>query len=380
MAANGLAGRVTILAGDNRCTAPKGVADRVMLGLIPSSEAAWPAALAALRPASGGWLHVHANVTDSDEGRWVAATVAELQRLAAAAGVPLACRAARLERVKWYAPHVRHVVLDVEARPPGAPFATPPDAPLRPAKPPRPAAAPKPAPTAAAAPAAAPAAGAAPTAPPPLPPYPTARSACVADAPHVPILTGPMPAARFAAEVAPRRAPVLLRGLDLGPAGRGAWTAQRLAAVPGPGAATVSAHVTRDPRGALDFVRKNYVFRNMSLRELALRAAGLPPPPGEGGGGAAWPPLTEGGEGPERLYLRSVGANPRKARARARRWRRRLAVRRACPSLTPPPAARRSPPAACASRPPLCARARRSPAAWRPASRSWRRRWRCPSL
>ena len=42
--------------------APRGVADRVNLGLLPSSEAGWPAACAALNPASGGWLHVHGNV------------------------------------------------------------------------------------------------------------------------------------------------------------------------------------------------------------------------------------------------------------------------------------------------------------------------------
>ena len=38
------------------------MADRVNLGLLPSSEAGWPAACAALRPDSGGWLHVHGNV------------------------------------------------------------------------------------------------------------------------------------------------------------------------------------------------------------------------------------------------------------------------------------------------------------------------------
>ena len=32
------------------------------LGLLPSSEAGWPAACAALNPSSGGWLHIHGNV------------------------------------------------------------------------------------------------------------------------------------------------------------------------------------------------------------------------------------------------------------------------------------------------------------------------------
>ena len=43
------------------------MADRVNLGLIPSSEAGWPVACAALKPYSGGTLHVHGNVTAFDE-------------------------------------------------------------------------------------------------------------------------------------------------------------------------------------------------------------------------------------------------------------------------------------------------------------------------
>ena len=42
---------------------PVGVADRVNLGLIPSSEAGWSVACAALKPSSGGILHIHGNVT-----------------------------------------------------------------------------------------------------------------------------------------------------------------------------------------------------------------------------------------------------------------------------------------------------------------------------
>lgn len=40
----------------------KGVADRVNLGLVPSSEEGWPAACEALNNVTGGWLHVHGNV------------------------------------------------------------------------------------------------------------------------------------------------------------------------------------------------------------------------------------------------------------------------------------------------------------------------------
>lgn len=44
-------------------TCPKRVADRVNLGLIPSSEGSWEVACAALKLDTGGILHVHGNVT-----------------------------------------------------------------------------------------------------------------------------------------------------------------------------------------------------------------------------------------------------------------------------------------------------------------------------
>lgn len=44
---------------------PKGIADRVNLGLIPSSKAGWHVACAALKP-EGGMLHIHSNVTTTE--------------------------------------------------------------------------------------------------------------------------------------------------------------------------------------------------------------------------------------------------------------------------------------------------------------------------
>lgn len=54
--------RYAILGGDNKIMAPRGVADHVNLGLIPSSEGSWEAGVAALRRDKGGVLHVHGNV------------------------------------------------------------------------------------------------------------------------------------------------------------------------------------------------------------------------------------------------------------------------------------------------------------------------------
>ena len=44
-----------------------GVADRVSLGLLPSSEAGWGVACTALKEA-GGWLHIHGNVNSKAGG------------------------------------------------------------------------------------------------------------------------------------------------------------------------------------------------------------------------------------------------------------------------------------------------------------------------
>ncbi|XP_052797605.1 tRNA wybutosine-synthesizing protein 2 homolog isoform X1 [Mya arenaria] len=52
----------TVLFGDNRKVCPVGVADRVNLGLIPSSRDGWPVACRALKPTTGGILHIHHNV------------------------------------------------------------------------------------------------------------------------------------------------------------------------------------------------------------------------------------------------------------------------------------------------------------------------------
>ena len=54
--------RYTILEGDNRLVCPKNIADRVNLGLIPTSEGSYKAAIDALKSKSGGILHIHSNV------------------------------------------------------------------------------------------------------------------------------------------------------------------------------------------------------------------------------------------------------------------------------------------------------------------------------
>ncbi|KAL9816413.1 putative transferase [Arabidopsis thaliana] len=113
--ANSVSERCIILEGDNRITAPKGVADRVNLGLIPSSEGSWVTAIQALRP-EGGILHVHGNVKDSDESSWGEHVTKTLSDIARAEGRSWEVTVEHIEKVKWYAPRIRHLVADVRCR------------------------------------------------------------------------------------------------------------------------------------------------------------------------------------------------------------------------------------------------------------------------
>ncbi|XP_059144933.1 tRNA wybutosine-synthesizing protein 2 homolog [Physella acuta] len=59
---NGVFEKCTVIEGDNRKLQLRDLADRVNLGLIPSSEESWPMAVQVLKP-TGGVLHIHGNVT-----------------------------------------------------------------------------------------------------------------------------------------------------------------------------------------------------------------------------------------------------------------------------------------------------------------------------
>ena len=162
LAANGVVDRCTVYPGDNQLSAPQlaGTCDRVHLGLIPSSELAWPLACNALRRDKPGMLHVHANVNKAQIDEWVERLKLELASLlggaksatrsqsleamhpdqradweaaaaaAAAADNDEGCdtetssgqwnvEVLHIELVKWYAPKIKHVVADVRCTPPG---------------------------------------------------------------------------------------------------------------------------------------------------------------------------------------------------------------------------------------------------------------------
>ncbi|NWT16926.1 TYW2 protein, partial [Vireo altiloquus] len=147
---NGLQDRCHIHAGDSRQLELRDVADRVNLGLIPSSEEGWPVACRVLKKDTGGVLHIHHNVETrpallaergspeaeaqhptGDAGRetlgarlrpewqrWAEGTATRIQGLLAELhGRPWRTSVLHIEAVKSYAPHVHHLVLDLECRP-----------------------------------------------------------------------------------------------------------------------------------------------------------------------------------------------------------------------------------------------------------------------
>ena len=107
--ANGVEGRCVVHVGDNRETAGSlaGVADRVVLGLLPSSEEGYGTALSVLRP-EGGTLHVHGLAPAGEHGAWAEGVEGELSGMR-----PGSELSSSVTRVKSYAPHWDHVVLDV---------------------------------------------------------------------------------------------------------------------------------------------------------------------------------------------------------------------------------------------------------------------------
>jgi len=118
---NGVDERCTIHIGDNQDTAPAlaGIADRVLLGLLPSSEASWPLAVRCLKP-DGGVLHVHMNVVDKNPGdieAWGDKTLSTFDTLAQMENRQWELEISEIRKVKWYAPHIRHCVLILKAHP-----------------------------------------------------------------------------------------------------------------------------------------------------------------------------------------------------------------------------------------------------------------------
>ena len=123
-----------VFEGDNSVSARFGgplqsIADRVSLGLIPSSIPGWPLGVNVLKN-TGGMLHVHENVKDDEMDQWVIDICMVFEELfeekkrrydadeqAKYGNNKMSVRCIHLERVKSYAPHLYHVVADLECTP-----------------------------------------------------------------------------------------------------------------------------------------------------------------------------------------------------------------------------------------------------------------------
>lgn len=132
---NGVEDRCQVYLGDNRTTCPTDIADRVNLGLIPSSELSWETACLALKSKSGGILHIHANLDSgkpnteqfssakspfkySEWELWTNYAILTIKdMLLKLRRQNWTVEFLHLEHVKSYAPRVDHVVLDLMCRP-----------------------------------------------------------------------------------------------------------------------------------------------------------------------------------------------------------------------------------------------------------------------
>ena len=108
--------RCTVHFGDNSLTLQSseliGNIDRVFLGLLPSSRDGWKLALKALKN-RGGVIHLHGNSPGKKELEWANEVITQLSLISKEIGKNWRISLIHLEKVKWYSPHVRHVVLDL---------------------------------------------------------------------------------------------------------------------------------------------------------------------------------------------------------------------------------------------------------------------------
>ena len=110
---NAVSNRLTIIEGDNQITLQTltNIADRVHLGILPSSENTWPLAIDCLKK-SGGIIHIHMNVREKEIDSFVEYCLEQVKSYAGQRDFNT-IQLQHVEKVKWYAPHIRHIVIDV---------------------------------------------------------------------------------------------------------------------------------------------------------------------------------------------------------------------------------------------------------------------------
>tara|TARA_X000000368_G_C23041678_1_gene717225 strand:+ start:1577 stop:2506 length:930 start_codon:yes stop_codon:yes gene_type:complete len=113
---NKVSEKCIIHEGDNQLTVPKldvfGKINRVMLGLLPSSEMSWELAINSL-DSKGGILHLHGNSSAKKEKEWANKVISKLERISDNNNRDFKFELIHIEKVKSYAPKVNHLVLDI---------------------------------------------------------------------------------------------------------------------------------------------------------------------------------------------------------------------------------------------------------------------------
>ena len=109
--------RLTILTGDNSEIMQDlhNIADRVHLGILPSSKSAWKNAARCLKP-EGGFIHIHMNCKEEEITALAADILSEYETICCELNLDWELSINHIEKVKWYAPRIRHVVIDLECR------------------------------------------------------------------------------------------------------------------------------------------------------------------------------------------------------------------------------------------------------------------------
>ena len=113
---NKVSEKCIIHEGDNQLTVPKldvfGKINRVMLGLLPSSEMSWELAINSL-DSKGGILHLHGNASAKKEKEWANKVISKLESISDINNRDFKFELIHIEKVKSYAPKVNHLVLDI---------------------------------------------------------------------------------------------------------------------------------------------------------------------------------------------------------------------------------------------------------------------------
>lgn len=109
-------------------TCPVNCADRINLGLIPTSEGSYETAANALKIETGGYMHIHGNVDIKNKSKnslkdewleWSGFTVNKMKMLLEKRNDNIKWQVTvdHIEYVKSYGPRVDHLVLDICCRP-----------------------------------------------------------------------------------------------------------------------------------------------------------------------------------------------------------------------------------------------------------------------